>query len=502
MLNSIKSFIKQTFIYGFVGGLKSFVEFLLLPIYARCLLPSQYGQLDLILVFSAIASAAVIFELTTGVFRFYYDSDSPSYHCRLMSTITIYHTAAALAVFVAIAVFSNKISALLYNDSSYGPLLILAGVLLVLNCAVTLPINLLRLQNKPGTYTIISLIQIAITIAGTIYFVAFLKLGISGVVISRVISYVPVLVATLWIQRKYLRFQFDSSILIKILKYSAPLIPVGSAIWLINGLNRVFLLKYCSLEEIGLFSVGLKFTIFLTLLVMAFQLAWPQFAFSRMKKEKAGRLFARIFSYFCAACLWMVIFVGLFGKPLLKLQTVPAYYPAVSVMLPLALAMMFYGIFYIFTTAMNITGKTMTVLIPVVLGFFSNIVLNLLISPTGGATAIAWITTATYVIMAIITFILAQKQYYIPFEWQKLGRLAIAGASIGVISRFLPQASLIGEILSKSALFLGFPLLLGLLRFFEPAELKFFSGNLTINRAAETKIEKEKENENAEVHFM
>jgi O-antigen/teichoic acid export membrane protein len=491
MLNSIKSFVKQTFIYGFVGGLKSFVEFLLLPIYARYLLPAQFGQLDLVLVFSAIVTAAVVFELTNGAFRFYYDSDSPEYHRRLMSTITIYHSVAAIIILFVITVFSNEISSLLYSDASYSSLLILASVLLVMNCAITLPLNLLRLQHRPGMYTLISAIQIVITIIGTVYFVAIVRMGIWGVILARAISYLPTLGICFATQRKYLRFQFDGSLLLKVLKYSAPLLPVGSAIWLVNGLNRVFLLKYCSMEEIGLFSVGIKFTIFLTLLVVAFQLAWPQFAFSKMNSKIAGQTFARIFSYFCAASIWMVIFVGLFGEILLKIQTVPVYYPAAVVILPLALGMMFYGIFYIFTTAMNITRKTMTVLMPIALGLIINILLNLTISSSGGAMAIAWVPTFTYVTMAAATFIIAQRQYYIPFEWKKLGRLAVSGMAIGIIARFLPELSLASEILIRAGLFLCFPFALGLWRVFEPAEFTILTGIWNNSGQTETVIIKE-----------
>jgi O-antigen/teichoic acid export membrane protein len=503
MLNSIKSFIKQTFVYGFVSGMKSFVEFLLLPLYARYLLPTQYGQLDMALVFTAIVSIAVVFELTSGVFRFYYDSTSPDYHKRLISTIIIYHTCGALVVSLIMAMFARPIANMLFHNPSYSSLITLSGILLILNCSVSLPFNLLRLQNNSKMYTLVSAIQMVVAVSASIFFVAVMHIGVLGVIIARILSFLPALAVSLWLQRKYLVPQFDKLLLLKVIKFSAPLIPVGAALLMINGISRFFLLKYCSLEEVGLLAVGQKFTVFLTLLVLAFQLAWPQFAFSRMKNEMAGRTFARIFSYFCAASVWMVILIDFFGKAILQIQTAPAYLPAAKLMTPLALGMMFYGIFYIFTTALNITRKTILVLVPIGLGLGINIAINWGFAVKGGAIVVAWATVATYLAMAITTFIIAQKQYYIPFEWRKLGKLAIVGLAIAAISGFIPRLSVGNEFMVKGVLFMGFPSMLGLWRFLEPAELKSFTGKITILRGSEVKIEeKDKEEEKIEADCL
>ena len=498
MLKSIKSFFKQTFIYGLVGSFRSFVEFLLLPIYARYLLPAQFGQLDIILVFSAVITSSIIFELTNGVFRFYYDDLSADYRRRLISTVTLYHIGVSAAALAILSLFSGQLAVWLLGNAGGRPLILIAGLAMFLNCAFTLPINLFRLQNRPAVYAILSFIQIGVAVAGTIIFVAYKKMGVEGVILARLLSMAPTLLACFWIQRSSLRFQFDLPLLGKVARFAAPLIPVGSAIWIINGLNRVFLLRFCSLQEVGFFSVGVKFTIFLTLMVLAFQLAWPQFAFSKMNTSLAGSLFARIFSYFTAASIWMVIFIGLFGELLLKMQTTSDYLPAAKLMFPLALAMMFYGIFYIFTTGLNISRKTAVILLPIAVGFGVNIALNILITPKFGALAVAWITMITYLLMSVITFIAAQRIYFIPFEWAKLGRCFIAGILIGIVARFLPNIQPHSFSL-RIVLFMAFPALLLLFGFFDKSEKQAITKKLTLRHGQ--KIDVEREREYADSHF-
>lgn len=492
MLSSIRSFFKQTIIYGLVGSFRTLVEFLLLPIYAYYLLPSEFGKLDIILVFTAVILVGVLFELTNGVFRFYHDDSSTLYRRRLISTVTYYHIAAAALVTLILCIFSNKISIVILGTPASANLIIISGITLLLNSAVTLPMNLFRLQNRPGIYCAISLVQIVTAIGATVLFVSYLKLGIEGVLLARLISLIPTLLICFWIQRDDLKPDFDFSLLTKVAMYAAPLIPVGSAIWIVNALNRYFLLKYSTLEQVGYFSVGLKFTIAITLMVIAFQLAWPQFAFSKINNHQAKAIFSRVFSYYVAASLWIVLFIGFFGESLIKFQASPAYLPAANLMMPLSLAMMFYGIFYIFTTGLNISRKTKMILIPIGLGLSINIVLNIIYAARYGASSVAINTLATYFIMALVTHLLAQKAYYIPFEWLKLGRSTLAAVIIWFAPLlFSPDtAAIFGY---KLIAFSAYPFLLGLFGFFDRIERKAMIRRLTFKNKSTASEIKERE---------
>lgn len=498
MLSSIRSFFKHTFIYGLVGSFRSLIEFLLLPIYAHYLLPSEFGKLDIILVYTAVILVGVLFELTNGVFRFYHEDSSANFRRRLISTVTYYHITIAAVAASILCVFSYDISKLLLGTPECSNLVILSAFTLLLNSAFTLPLNLFRLQNRPGMYSTISFVQIGTAVGATILFVVYRNLGIEGVLLARLISLIPTLLFCFWIQRADLKPDFDFALLARVARYAAPLIPVGSAIWIVNALNRYFLLKYSTLEQVGYFSVGLKFTIFITLMVIAFQLAWPQFAFSKMNNHQAKAIFSRVFSYYGAASLWIVLFIGFFGESLIKFQASAAYLPAAGLMVPLSLAMMFYGIFYIFTTGLNIARKTSMILFPIGLGLTTNIILNMIYTSRFGAPAVAYATLATYSVMALVTLIFAQKTYYIPFEWLKLGRSALAATIIWFAPQMLPPDTFF-DFGYKVIAFLAYPFLLGLFGFFDRVERKALIQGLTIKNKPMAPVVKEREY--ADSHF-
>ena len=488
MSGSIKNFFKTTAIYGITGSLRSFVELLLLPVYARYLLPAEFGVLDIVMVLLAIATLIVVFELTNGVFRFYFDNKSTDYHRKLISTVMTYNLTLAVIILTVVLIFSDRISLYLFGNPSHANLFLLVAVFLVANAVLTLPVNLFRLQNRPGSYSGISLLQVAITIIGVIYFVAVRKMGIEGVILAKILATLPTIVYSLYQQRSFIRPQVDMRMLFKLAKYSAPLIPAGAALWGINALNRVFLLRYCTMDDIGLFSLALKFTALITLSVIAFQLAWPQFAFETMNKKEAGKTFAKIYSYCTAGAVWMVLFIAFFGQLLLKIQATEAYYPASELMTPLAIGTLLYGSFYLFTTGLSITKKTVMILIPIVVGALTNITLNMILTPSYGVHSVAWITTATYLTMATTMFVIAQKSYFIPFEWKKLTRLALVAGGISLAGNY---TSLLGSPVShvvEAALFLSFPLLLLAVGFFDKSEKQILARRLVMRRKSNTRV--------------
>ncbi len=485
MFSEIKSFFKSTVIYGLAGSLRSFSEFLLLPIYARFLEPSEFGTLDIVIVYLAILTMVVVFEMNNGVMRFYFNDHSFEYRRRLVSSAFLYHFGLSIAAFILILIFDEQLGLWLLGDSFRGHLFILAGGFLVVNSLFTLPVNLLRAQNRPRLYAAVVLSNIFLYVAGTVYFVVVLKSGIEGILMAKIISGIPLLAVSVYIQREYLGLRFDKAILIKLLRFSAPLLPAGAALWGISSLSRVFLLAYCDLDEIGLFSIAGKFSVIITLFVLAIQLAWPQFAFSKMNDRQARTIFARIFAYYGAGSAWIVVSLALLGDLIIKTVATPAYYPASRLIFPLALGIMFYGVFYIFTTGSNIVRKTSRILIPVGAGVAANVSLNLIFAPVFGVDAVAWISAATYIVMASVMFIIAQKSYYIPFEWGKIARLSFVSSIIIWGAGYIPSDGGYLYLAIRLILVSGFPVILYLAGFFDNEEKRVISGKLLMRKRAE-----------------
>jgi O-antigen/teichoic acid export membrane protein len=244
------------------------------------------------------------------------------------------------------------------------------------------------------------------------------------------------------------------------LKYSLPLIPAGVAIWGVNGLNRLFMLHYLTLDQIGLYSVGAKFVVIITLSVIAFQLAWPHFSLSNMNSSEAAATFASIFNIVAAIGLWMVIGITFFADTLIKFALSSGYAPAAAAVLPLSLGMFIYGLFYFFSTGPVFSKTTSMIIPPIAVAIAANVVLNIFLTPRFGFTGTAWVTTITYLIMTLGMIFTSRKCAYIAIEWGKIARLAAIAVPLVVFSAWTERMNGTYMLAIKIVLFLLFPLVL------------------------------------------
>ncbi|OQX92333.1 MAG: hypothetical protein B6D58_03530 [candidate division Zixibacteria bacterium 4484_95] len=467
MVDHFKSLFKGTVIYGLMGSLRTFIEFLLLPIYARFLLPTDFGILDILMIFITIGTVASILELFNAVFRFYFDENSISFKKKVISTATFSVMVNGAIIFTLAIIFSKSIASAVLNSPNLSHLFILAGAYILLDASITIPLSLTRIENKPGKYAFIAFLQISILLVGIFVFVILLKWGVIGIMISKVISIIlPMIVCFYW-ARGYIGLEFDFGLLKSMLKFSIPMIPAGAAIWGINSLNRVFMLHYLSLDQIGLFSIGSKFVVLITLSTIAFQLAWPHFAFSNMNSKNSGKMFSQVFNVFAAFGICLVLFLTMFAEPLIQIATTPDFYSAAKVILPLSLGMFLYGLFYFFTTGVVISKTTKRIIPPITAAVIVNIALNNIVTPKYGFVGTAWVTTATYLIMAVSMFLFSRQAGYLVIEWRRLIRLAIPSVAVITIGTRLSSFNSIYFLGIKAFIFLTFPALLVLSGFID-----------------------------------
>lgn len=460
MFESIKKFFKATIIYGFIGSIKSFIEFLLLPIYARFLSPSDFGRLDILMVFLMAGIAFAILELHNAVFRFYFDDDSLKYRRKVINTAVLSTVLSGFIIFLLILAFSKQIAALALDSPDYGHLFILTGVFLFLNSIVTVPTILLRIENRPIAFTLVSLLQIAASLIGIVVFVIVFKWGIAGILIAKTVSIVVALPVYLYLGRKYWSLSFDFRLLKSMLKFSLPMVPAGAALWGINTLSRSFMLQYLSFEQIGLFSIATKFVIIITLFILAFQLAWPQFAFFNMNAGESKAMFGQVFNIFAAAGLWLVILLTLFAGAFIKIAMTPEFYPSVKAILPLSLGMFGYGLFYFFTTGVVISKSTFKIVPSLVAAIIINIIFNIILTPRYGFVGTAWAMALSYAGMALVMLILSLKFQQITFDLKKLIRLIIPAAGLIILAAWLAEFDGGYMLIAKTLIFLAFPVIL------------------------------------------
>src|SRR5262249_56258956 len=132
--------------------------------------------------------------------------------------------------------------------------------------------------------------------------------------------------------------QFDRPLYRAMNRFGLPLVPSAVALWLTNFADRFFLIKLTDPHEVGLYSIGVRVASAIVLLLTAFRLAWPAFAYSIDDARGASRAYSFVLTYVVFVCCWLSLGLGLLAPWILRLITTKPFYPSENVLAPLPFA--------------------------------------------------------------------------------------------------------------------------------------------------------------------
>ncbi len=257
-----------------------------------------------------------------------------------------------------------------------------------------------------------------------------------------------------------------------LLRFGGPTVPADSAVFLLNVIDRAYLLRVESAAAAGLYSVAIKLATAVIIAVRGFQLAWPPLAYSVTDDAEAGRLYARVASAYLVVTGLAVAGFELLGRWVVRLLTAPAFYPAYEALPWLALGWALYGLYLLLVSIAGRAKVTIRTLPAALAGVVVNVlVLVLLVGPLGiEGAAIA--LCASYVAMLVVLFALTRDVFHVPFEWARIAGLTLVAGGIAVAGNLLLPTSGVDGFLARLAVWAVIPLALVAARVVRPAELR------------------------------
>jgi hypothetical protein len=279
---------------------------LLLPLYTRYLTPSDYGLIETLIALSAVLTALVAQGMKSAFFRFYFDSAEPERRHLVVRTAFWYVMAASTVVTIAGA-RSHPSLLVLFGTHGHRDLVIAAFVGLWAALNYEQMTSLFRVEQRSTAYVTATLANVAITIAATILLVVVFDKGPLGVLVGNFTGTLIVYAALLVYSRHALGLQFDRPLYRAMNRFGLPLVPSAVALWLTNFSDRFFLIKLADAHEVGLYSIGVRVASAIVLLLTAFRMAWPAFAYSIDDDREAQRTYSFVLTYVVFVCCWLAL---------------------------------------------------------------------------------------------------------------------------------------------------------------------------------------------------
>lgn len=436
-MNPFKKLAGQTAIYGLPTIVGRLLNYLLVPLYTRTFITSEYGVVTEMYAYVAFIFVILTYGMETAFFRFSAkENDDGKVYGTSVLSLLVTSSLFALAGFV----FSGNISQ--FMGYSGHPEYIRWFVLILATDAITsVPYANLRFRNKPFRFAFIKIMNIAANIGFNLFFIVLCpyitanyhdgfaatliqkiydpNIGIGYIFISNLIASALTFVMLLPdIFRIKLKFEF--ALLRNMLSYAWPLLIFGLAGIVNETFDRV-ILKHLLPEssnpmaQLGIYGACYKVSILMTLFIQTYRYAVEPFFFDHASQANAKQTYASLMHFFIIICLFIFLSIMLF-EDVVILFIGPEFREGRAVIPILLLANLFLGVFYNLSVWFKLTDNTRKGAAISIAGAVITLALNFLLIPSMGYMGAAWATLICYLSMMAISYGVGQKYYRIQYN--------------------------------------------------------------------------------------
>jgi len=468
---------KHSIVYGLGGLVSRILAVLLLPLYTRYLSPSDYGKVETLIALTTVLGILLRFGITSAFFRFYFDSPDPEDRRVVLRTSFWFTMGMATTGLLAGLLLSGEISQLLFGTSDDAELVAAAVVGLWAHMNYEQLTALFRVEERSSAFVAASLSNILLTVGATLVLVVALDAGPLGVIVGNFTGTLLVYAALVGYRREQLGLQFDRGLLREMNRFGLPLVPTALFLWTTNFSDRFFLVKLSGADEVGLYSVGVRIASAMVLVLTAFRMAWPAFAYSIEDDREARRTYAFVLTYLVLLTTWVATGLTLLSPWIVEWLAAPAFESASQVVGPLAFAAVAFGGYIVVAIGVGRARRTQFNWVVTGAAAAVNATLNVILIPRYGMMGAAIATVAAYATMFAGMAWWAQRIYPVPYQWRRILTAALVGAALVVAGKLVEGGLTVSFLLA-----LAYPLALLPLGFYLPAERKAIGARLRLAR--------------------
>ena len=433
LFHKIKEAGSHSIIYGLGSVLQTLTGFVLIPLYTRYYTTDIYGVLSLVTISGTLAGAIFYLGASSALARSYYDYDNPEERKRVVST-SLYITLFGAVVQVIVGFsFGGLLSEWLFKSSAYSlhiALMFVSSAFAFINTLFYMLLRFQRLSKQVVTLNIVSLLLSSLLIT---LFLVWAKLGVLAPVLGGLLSQVIVCGVIFLLVRK----NFVLGYSVKELKIQIPFglqsVVIALAYYSFDWLNRFFINKYCSLSEVGIYSLGYQIGMTINILmIIPFCQIWAPMRMQYRNDLNADKFYKKILTYYFMVGLIVTASISVFAREIITLLAGhKEYVDAFRVVPFVMLGMLIYGAVNIIDSGIYFSRK---VIYHAYIFWFASLVsliLNYLLVPRFGYLAAAVVMLVCYCTVATLVFLISNRLYTIPYEGKRLA--ALMGLSIAVI---------------------------------------------------------------------
>ncbi|WP_298893521.1 oligosaccharide flippase family protein [uncultured Psychroserpens sp.] len=441
-MSVLKSFFKDTVIYGLAIVLPRLINFLLVRLHTDVLPNEGYSENTEFYVVAAFFNVILTYGMETSFFRFFSKNKDKN---KVLSTAMITIVLSTFIFGALLLLFRIPISETLRINTDFYTLLV--GITLI-DTLIVIPFAYLRVTGKPIKFALIKLLNVLVIVALNVLLLSKaygserlrqlfnVDNNVEYIFIANLIASAVVLVLVLPYFFKA-KLQFDTHILKQLLNYGWPIMVAGLAFVINENLDKWLLPEMEGEFVNGAYSACYKLAVFMTLFIQAFRMGAEPFFFNHSDKENATQTYATILKYFtivgALGLMIVVIYIDVLRPVFIKKES---YLLALDIVPIVLLANLCLGIYHNLSIWYKLTDRTRFGMYISIVGAAITIAFNLIFIHKIGFMACAYATLIAYGLMMLISYALGQKYYPVPYDINRIGIYLLLSAGLSFITYY------------------------------------------------------------------
>lgn len=420
--NNLKKTSYQVVLYSIGNILLKIVGLLLLPLYTSVFRISEFGMIGIIETTILLLTTVLSFNLSSALVRWLSDENDLKTEKSIVFTILSLNVA-LIAVFSIFAFpFSTSISKLFFQTGIYKNVIILMFLSVYIDIINRIPLNLIRIREKPVLYSISMIIKSIVTLATNIVLLKYTNLGIQAVLIGGIAGNVAFFACSAYLLYKNLHFHFLKSEVSGIIKYSFPLIFVGLGSILLSLGDRYVLSALKDFGQVGVYTMAYKVSSIVNLFVLqAVNLAVLPIVLKSFNSETGKQFIKKIMQYLTVVLSVMFLIISFYSENVLNIFSKSQdYLTAVDIIPILLFAYIFDGIRIMYSYHILYVKKTQWNAWLTLGSAILNITLNIIFIPRFGYTGAAFTTLFSSIITFFAYKMISDSLLYIDYNIKKI----------------------------------------------------------------------------------
>jgi len=377
------------------------IGFISIPIFTRLLTEEEYGIISTFYAYVPIILVLLSLNTYNSVGRYYYEKkeDLPNFLGSYIILLTLIVLFTSTFYFAFHGIFFPLIK------MPY-PLPILIVFVCIFNIVYSIYLQTLYPQRKSKRVAFVSIVYGYTTLFMAIIFTIILK---NNKYLGRIFASIIVgLLSSIYFisyLRKNLKFSFNKNHVKYILAYSIPLIPYSLSEQILSQFDRIMINSAIGAQPVGFYSIGYNIGMLLLLIISSVYLSFTP-DFFRLIDEKNHLRLNTIAKRMFSIILIFGFLLILFGENILVFLADPKFYPGKSVIMPVVIGYIFYGMFIYYSIYVNYSKKMILLAYSTLISGILNIILNSIFIPKYGYIGAAYTTTISYFTLFLLVWLM------------------------------------------------------------------------------------------------